>query len=59
MTLRTHVETQGMVVYACTPTGAEIEVGRSLGLTGSQSSLIAKLQTNKMPCLRGGRWYYL
>lgn len=58
MTPRTHVEIPGMVVCACNPSGAEIEAGGSLGLTGSQSNLIAKLQANKMPCLRGGRWYH-
>lgn len=36
LTPRTHVEILDMVVYVCNPSGAEIEAGRSLGLTGSQ-----------------------
>lgn len=36
LTPRTHVEILDMVVHVCHPSGAEIEAGRSMGLTGSQ-----------------------
>lgn len=53
---RTHAETPSTVAYACNPSVAEREAGGSLGLTGSQSSLIGEPQASEGPCLKKSRW---